>query len=60
MEVDVFYYFLSMFDIWFLGETLLVDFLEMAIYFVDVIIQSLQAFVYETLDLSDYYITSLA
>lgn len=59
MEVDVFY-FLSIFDIWFLGETLLVDFLEMAIYFVDIIFQTLQDFVYETLDLSDNYITSLA
>lgn len=58
MEFDVFYP-TSIFDIWYLGENLLVDFLEMGMDLFDIIFNALHDFMYETLDFSGYYLSSI-
>lgn len=58
MEVDVFYP-PSIFDMWFLGKNLLVDFLEMGMDLCDIIFDTVHDFMYENLDFSGYYLSSI-
>lgn len=58
MEFDVFYP-PSISDMWFLGENLLVDFLEMGMDLCNIIFDTVHDFMYETLDFSGYYLSSI-
>lgn len=58
MEADVFNFW-PIFDIVYIVEPILFDLLNMGIDFTEMILDTLEDFVYESLDFSGYYLTSL-